>query len=390
MLPVSLPKFSLDFPYAYGQPAASASFRVEPEDFKVDETLGFQPVGEGEHVYLQVWKRGENTAWVAEKIAELAKVQVMDVGYCGRKDRHAVTTQWFSVYMPKKELEPDWFALNCETINNEAIHSETINSETIDDEAISNELINSTTINDDSIKSASLKNDSLKNSSLKNQSIKILSVSRHQHKLRRGDHETNRFIIRLRDVDVEDKLAFEQKIARVLTHGVPNYFGEQRFGRNANNLPEAHAILVDGKRIRDKQKRGLMLSAARSYLFNQVLAARVLANNWQELLGGEPEQFPSAPLWGRGRSTATDAALALEAEAMNAWAEWRDGLEHVGLLQERRALVLRPDAASWRWLDNDVELSFSLGSGEFATTVLRELAQLDSAVKTEAVSVWYS
>ena len=332
MQSLSSPEFSIDFPYAYGQPDVSASFRVEPEDFQVDESLGFEPVGEGEHVYLHVWKRGENTAWVAEKIAELARVKVMDVGYCGRKDRHAVTTQWFSVYLPKQELEPDWVVLNGET-------------------------------------------------------IKILAVSRHQHKLRRGDHETNSFIIRLRDFLVADKVAFEQKITGVLAQGVPNYFGEQRFGRNANNLPEAHAILVEGKRIRDKQKRGLMLSAARSYLFNQVLAARVLANNWQVLLAGEPEVFPSAPLWGRGRSAATYEALAIEVTAMNAWADWRDGLEHVGLSQERRALVLKPDAASWRWLDNDLELSFSLGSGEFATTILRELAALESAIKTEAVSV---
>ncbi len=332
MQSISSPEFSIDFPYAYGQPDANASFRVEPEDFQVDETLGFEPLGEGEHVYLHVWKRGENTAWVAEKIAELAQVKVMDVGYCGRKDRHAVTTQWFSVYLPKQELEPDWASLNSET-------------------------------------------------------IKILAISRHQHKLRRGDHETNRFIIRLRDFIVTDKSVFEQKIAQVLAQGVPNYFGEQRFGRNANNLPEAHAILVDGKRIRDKQKRGLMLSAARSYLFNQVLAARVLANNWQELLNGEPEVFPSAPLWGRGRSAATDDALVVEVAAMDAWAEWRDGLEHVGLSQERRALVLKPDAASWRWLENDLELSFSLGSGEFATTILRELTVLHSAIKTEAVSV---
>lgn len=332
MQPISSPEFSIDFPYAYGQPDASASFRVEPEDFQVDEALGFAPLGEGEHVYLHIWKRGENTAWVAEKIAELAQVKVMDVGYCGRKDRHAVTTQWFSIYLPKQELEPDWAALNSET-------------------------------------------------------IKILSISRHQHKLRRGDHESNRFIIRLRDFVVADKAAFEQKVTQVLAQGVPNYYGEQRFGRNANNLSEAHAILVEGKRIRDKQKRGLMLSAARSYLFNQVLAARVLANNWQELLNGEPEAFPSAPLWGRGRSAATDEALAVEVAAMNTWAQWRDGLEHVGLSQERRALVLKPDATSWRWLDNDLELSFSLGSGEFATTILRELTVLHSAIKTEAVSV---
>jgi len=326
------PTFSLDFPYAYGNPEATANFRVEPEDFQVDENLGFEPLGEGEHIYLRVWKRGENTAWVAEKIAELAKVAVMDVGYCGRKDRHAVTTQWFSVYLPKKEFESDWKLLNSD-------------------------------------------------------SIKILSVTRHQHKLRRGDHQTNQFIIRLRDLVVGNKQIFEQKLDAVLADGVPNYYGEQRFGNNANNLVEAHSILVEGKKIRDKQKRGLMLSAARSYLFNQVLAARVLAKSWKEMLSGEPEAFPSAPLWGRGRSAAGADTLAIESTAMDNWASWRDGLEHVGLSQERRSTILKPEAATWRWIEQDLEINFRLGSGEFATTILRELAVLHSGIKTEAALV---
>jgi len=332
-----LPTFSLDFPYAYGQPDISAEFRTEPEDFQVYEHLGFEPCGEGEHVYLHISKRGENTAWVAEKIAEIAHVLPMDVGYCGRKDRHAVTTQWFSVYLPKVDVEPKWLSLNSD-------------------------------------------------------SIQVLHVARHQHKLRRGDHQSNEFVIRLRnlsavDLSAVDKLSFGQKVEKIFAQGVPNYFGEQRFGRNANNLPEAHAVLVEGRRMRDKQKRGLFLSAARSYLFNQVLAARVLAANWQTLLPGEPEQFPTAPLWGRGRSAAADEAAELEKFVMADWAQWCDGLEHAGLQQERRALILMPENASLRWLENDLELSFSLGSGEFATTILRELAILQSAIKTDNNSV---
>src|SRR4051812_39511626 len=126
--------FPIDFPRAFGDLNASADFRVEPQDFQVDEFLGFEPSGQGEHVCLQIRKRGENTAWVAEKIAELAKVAVMDVGYCGRKDRHAVTTQWFSVYLPKVDVEPTWESLNSD-------------------------------------------------------SIQVLAIARHQQKLRRGDHE---------------------------------------------------------------------------------------------------------------------------------------------------------------------------------------------------------
>jgi tRNA pseudouridine13 synthase len=316
--------YSIAFPYAYGQPEATAKFRVEPEDFQVYEHLGFEPCGEGEHVYLQIKKRDENTAWVAQKIAELASLALMDVGFCGRKDRHAVTTQWFSVYLKKAATEPNWAQLN-------------------------------------------------------SASIQVLQVQRHQHKLRRGDHQANQFIIRLRDVVVANKNAFEQKLTNLLSQGAPNYFGEQRFGRNANNLPEAHALLVEGKRMRDKQKRGLYLSAARSYLFNQVLAARVEAGNWQTVLTGEPDAFPTGPLWGRGRSLASSHTLEMEATALAGWVGWCHGLEHAGLQQERRALVLLPEAASWCWLDKDLELSFTLGSGEFATTVLRELSILTLA-----------
>lgn len=315
-------EFSLDFPLAYGALTARGEFRSVPEDFQVDEELGYEPSGTGEHVFLQVRKRGENTAWVAEKIAAVAGVNHNDVGYCGRKDRHAVTTQWFSIYLPKpaESGAPDWLLLNSD-------------------------------------------------------SIQILAVSRHQHKLRRGEHQRNHFVIRLRNLQTSDRDLLAEKINHIFAQGVPNYFGEQRFGHGGNNLREAQAILVDGKRYKDKQKRGLMLSAARSYLFNQVLAARVKANNWLQLLEGESET-PTAPLWGRGRSKVSGEVEALEAQVLSTWSDWANGLEHSGLLQERRSLVLLPESASWRWLGADLELSFALSAGEFATSVLHEMVEL--------------
>lgn len=315
-------EFSLEFPRAYGALTAAAIFRAQPEDFQVDEELGYVPSGTGEHVFLHIVKRGENTAWVAGKIAELANVSVTDVGYCGRKDRHAVTAQWFSVYLPKAP-EPDWTLLNTE-------------------------------------------------------SIQLLSVSRHQTKLRRGEHQQNNFVIRLRDVQTEDRSLLQQKIDTVFAQGVPNYFGEQRFGLGGNNLREAEAILVGGKRYRDKQKRGLMLSAARSYLFNQVLAARVLAQNWASIIDGEINSQTSGPLWGRGRPLVSGALLELEQNVLANWAAWCDGLEHAGLSQERRALQLIPRNTRWSWVDNDLVLHFSLDAGEFATAILHELVQLQN------------
>lgn len=320
-------QFSLDFPRAYGSLTASAIFRAHPEDFQVDEDLGYVPSGSGEHVFLHVCKRGENTAWVAGKIAELADVSVTDVGYCGRKDRHAVTAQWFSVYLPKAP-EPEWTMLNTE-------------------------------------------------------SIQLLSASRHDHKLRRGEHQQNNFVIRLRDVQTLSRELLQQKIVTVFTQGVPNYFGEQRFGLGGNNLNEAESILVAGKRYRDKQKRGLMLSAARSYLFNQVLAARVLANSWANMAAGEVCSQPSGPLWGRGRPLVSAELLELEQEALSDWASWCDGLEHAGLSQERRALQLIPRESMYSWDGNDLVLQFSLDAGEFATAILRELAELHQSQSGE-------
>ena len=315
-------EFSLEFPRAYGELTASAVFRLQPEDFQVDEDLGYVPSGEGEHVFLHICKRGENTAWVAEKIAEVAGVNVTDVGYCGRKDRHAVTAQWFSVYLPKG-VEPDWTLINT-------------------------------------------------------QSIHLLSASRHQHKLRRGEHQQNHFVIRLRNIQTNDRNQLQKKIETIFVKGVPNYFGEQRFGRGGNNLQEAEAILLSGKRYRDKQKRGLMLSAARSYLFNQVLAARVKANNWCEQLEGEVESLPSGPLWGRGRPLVSGTLLELEQAALADWAQWCDGLEHAGLSQERRSLQLLPKNGRADWAENDLILHFSLNAGEFATSVLHEIAVLEN------------
>lgn len=320
-------EFSLDFPRAYGALSAAAIFRAQPEDFQVDEDLGYVPSGSGEHVFLHVCKRGENTAWVAGKIAELANVNVTDVGYCGRKDRHAVTAQWFSVYLPKAP-EPDWTLLN-------------------------------------------------------SNSIQILSVSRHQHKLRRGEHQQNSFVIRLRNVQTEDRDLLQQKIVTIFAQGVPNYFGEQRFGIGGNNLNEAEAILVGGKRYRDKQKRGLMLSAARSYLFNQVLAARVRLNNWVTLLDGDVSLQSSGPLWGRGRPLVSGVLLELEQSALTDWSSWCDGLEHAGLSQERRALQLIPRNSGYKWVNDDLVLQFSLDSGEFATAILREIAELQQSPADE-------
>lgn len=328
--------FNIDFPQAYGVAVCRAQVRAQPEDFQVEELLpdDFAFTGTGEHLCLLIRKRGENTRWVARQLAASVDVAELDIGYCGLKDRRAITTQWFSV----------------PTAATAAPALGTLDAE-------------------------------------------VLELRRHQTKLRRGEHAGNRFRIRLRDVQGE-RAAIERRLA-LIALGVPNYFGAQRFGIDGGNLPAADRLLQQlgserdsrqngprhggrkskgrksSARIGDDARNGLYLSAARSWLFNLVLAERVRTGCWQQPLAGE--SIPEGPLWGRGRPVAVAAVAALEQGVLSAWQHWQHPLEHVGLTQERRPLVLRPRAFSWRWDDADLVLGFELDRGAFATAVLLEL-----------------
>ena len=323
--------FSLDFSHALGTPTSTAVLRQTVQDFKVTEDLGFEPSGAGEHVFLHIRKRGENTQWLAGQIARFAGVDKRDVGFSGLKDRWAETTQWFSVYLPKGP-EPDWqdFAAGTEA------------------------------------------------------DMDLLRVARHHQKLRRGEHASNRFTIRLAELEPADDL--KQRLEMIAEQGVPNYFGEQRFGREGNNLILAAEWLEQGKRIKARNLRGMVMSAARSWLFNQVLARRVAVDNWRQAIDGDALSetgMPTGPLWGRGRSITQGGAAELEQKVLAPWEAWTNGLEHCGLNQERRSLVLQPENFEWQLHDNALTVSFALPPGQFATAVLREIARLRIEPKVE-------
>ncbi len=338
-LPTSLP----DWPRALGTPEASAQVRACPEDFRVDEQRDGEPDGEGEHLLLHIRKRNRNTDEVARALARCARVRARDVSYCGLKDRVAVTTQWFSVWLPGKP-DPDW-------------------------------------------------------SPILGEDLELLSQVRTRRKLQRGGLRGNQFTLVLREVQ-GDRAALEERLATVVEHGVPNYFGEQRFGREGSNLAAAEAMF-GGRRVKDRHRRGLYLSAARSLLFNEVLAARVRDVSWGRALPGEALQLagsrsffvaediddeiaarlasgdvlPSGPLWGRGELPSVAAARAAEEAVLATHGDFREGLEKAGLKQERRALRLPVADLGWQWLDGgqDLQLTFSLPAGCYATAVLREL-----------------
>ena len=308
------------WPNAYPASGASATLKRLNEDFIVTELPLQLPSGEGEHIWLDIEKNGANTAFVAQQLAEAAGVSDRDVGYAGLKDRYAITRQWFSIYFPKGET-PDLTQLQ---------HPE----------------------------------------------FKVLSQSRHVKKLRPGDLQGNRFRIVLRDV-TGDRDAIEANLQAVSSQGVPNYFGAQRFGFDGGNVEQGRAMLAREIRVRNPKKKGIYLSAVRSFVFNEVLALRMQQGLWGQTLPGDVMDEagrPTGPLWGRGRVTTTDQAQALEHGVAERHASLCDGMEHAGLDQDRRALVARPVDLSWQWLQADqLELTFSLPAGNYATSVLNEI-----------------
>ena len=313
------------WPNAYPASGASATLKLLNEDFIVTELPQQLPSGAGEHIWLDIEKNGANTAFVAQQLAEAAGVQLMDVGYAGLKDRYAITRQWFSIYLPKGET-PDLTQLQ---------HPE----------------------------------------------FKVLSQSRHVKKLRPGDLLGNRFRIVLRDVTGGPGAidALESNLKFVASQGVPNYFGAQRFGFDGGNVEQGRAMLAREIRVRNPKKKGIYLSAVRSFVFNEVLALRIQQGLWGKTLPGDvmdESGRPTGPLWGRGRVSTTDQAQTLENGVAERHATLCDGMEHAGLDQDRRALVASPVDMSWEWLQADqLALTFSLSAGNYATSVLNELLQ---------------
>jgi tRNA pseudouridine13 synthase len=314
------------WPNAYPASGASAALKRLNEDFIVTELPLQPPSGEGEHIWLDIEKDGANTAFVAQQLAQAAGVQEMDVGYAGLKDRYAITRQWFSIYLPNGKGNG--------------------NGETPD------------------------------LTHLQHPEFKVLSQSRHVKKLRRGDLRGNRFRIVLRDVN-GDRDAIEANLEAVASQGVPNYFGAQRFGHDGGNVEQGRAMLARELRVRHPKKKGLYLSAVRSFVFNEVLALRIQQGLWGKRLPGDVVDEagrPTGPLWGRGRVVSTDQALALEMGVAERHATLCHGMEHAGLDQERRALVVSPAGMSWEWPQADqLVLMFSLPTGSYATSVLNEI-----------------
>ncbi|RMR03925.1 tRNA pseudouridine synthase D [Pseudomonas savastanoi pv. glycinea] len=344
-------------PQAYGQPLGSAVLKATAEDFQVDEVLDIPLSGDGEHLWLWVEKRGLNTEEAARRLARAAGVQLRTVSYAGLKDRQALTRQWFSIQLPGK-ADPDL-------------------------------------------------------SSAENETLKILQSTRHKRKLQRGAHAANGFTLRLTRLNA-DKDALNARLELIAKAGIPNYFGAQRFGYQGGNLGEARDYAARQALPEQRAVRSRLLSTARSYLFNQVLASRVADGSWQVAQVGDLLAFtdsrsffpagenecsdprlaildlhPTGPQWGEGPSPASGATAALENDVANRESALRDWLTRAGMEHERRILRLPIGRLTWHYPEPDIlQLEFVLPPGCFATVLVRELVDLAPVGQTDSSCVF--
>lgn len=306
-----------DWARALGEPLFTCRIRSTPDDFVVTERLVIEFSGEGEHDWLWVEKRGANTAWVADQLAKHAGVSSRDVGYAGLKDRHAITKQWFSIRRPSGD-GTDWSTFAAE-------------------------------------------------------GVEVSEQHRNHRKLKRGAHRGNTFQIALRgeDVDGLDE-QLNERLLRIAEGGVPNYFGEQRFGREAGNIELGRAVLA-GKRF-PRNKRSIGISALRSLEFNDELSTRVVDGTWNQILVDD-----TANLDGSGSVFAVDELTAELEQRCNELDIHPCGtlpaLDKIGVKAAHRPLRMRVGEIGWQRKDDAIWLEFQLPKGSFATTVLRELVR---------------
>lgn len=332
--------------YAFGGPEVIGQIKACPQDFRVSENMEIVPTGDGEHHWLHISKTKCNTDQVAKALAKFAKVAHRDVGYSGMKDFFAVTSQWFSVWLPGSK-QPNWSEFDLAGVT-------------------------------------------------------IEHATRHVRKIKRGTHKSNSFQIQLSGID-GSVAPLMQTIELIKDQGVPNYFGPQRFGRNADNMNQVLAILKGGKRPKNRNLHSLLLSAARSWIFNKVVSARVEQQSWQALLEREPacldgsnsvfisdaaadetqrlaslDIHPSAPMWGQGYERfMIDSPVTHDWElaVLKGEQELCEGLERLRLDYQRRSVRTHVRNLQAQINEQGVVVSFQLQRGQFATSVLRELVQ---------------
>ncbi|CAA0101389.1 tRNA pseudouridine synthase D [BD1-7 clade bacterium] len=339
-------EYPLNVSRAYPVPDVTGTLKAVPEDFVVEEQLGFEPSGEGEHLWLWVEKRELTTQAVIGDLARQLGVARRDIGYSGLKDKIAVTRQWFSVPWPIKKESPD---------------------------------IPGT------------------------ERWSLQAMARHDRKLKRGVHKTNAFKLRITQIEGDHNLV-DERLALIQQQGFPNYFGEQRFGFGGANVKKAERMFAGALKCK-RAERSIYLSAVRSWFFNQYLSERIARSDWCRSIDGDcfslagtgsvfgPEdsnqeldqRLLDGDIHIAGPMVGERSRLAAEALAIQQQVEQRADQLKQGLLDARmesalRALRVIPLEMTWQWEGDALSIAFVLPTGAFATALVREMIQVNGAL----------
>ena len=332
----------LELAYLQTAPKQTALLKAECADFIVKEELGYDMSGDGEFVAVRVRKIDNNTIFVGEKLASFCGVSARNMSYAGLKDRKAITEQWFCIQMPGKPT-PDF-------------------------------------------------------SQFQMDGVEILDVTRHNRKIRTGSLDGNHFDILLRNATESDELKVRLEIVKHL--GFPNYFTEQRFGRDGHNLTEAMRWAAGEIKVKDRKKRSFYLSAARSEVFNLVvservklrLATQILPNDILQLKGTHSwfkadqnedlnalqvrlenrDILLTAPLIGEIEQNSND----IENQIVAQHHALHDLMKQERLKPARRPLLMQAENFSWQFEPAGLRLKFYLPAGSYATALVRELVNV--------------
>ena len=325
-------------------PKQTALLKAECADFVVKEQLGYNMSSDGEFVAVKVRKTDCNTLFVGEQLAKFAGISARNMSYAGLKDRKAVTEQWFSLQMPGQPT-PDFSQFSLE-------------------------------------------------------GVEILDVTRHQRKIRIGSLQGNHFEILLRNVEETDEL--KVRLDFLAKNGFPNYFTEQRFGRDGNNLTQALRWANGEIKVKDRNKRSFYLSAARSEIFNLIVAKRIELGLAQQVLNGDILQLNgshswfvvdesedlaqlqqrlvqqdvllTAPLIGEEEKSAVDFEHEIFAQHQALF----DLMRQERMKAARRAILMQPQHFQWQFEPNGLRLQFALPAGSYATALIRELVNVEN------------
>ena len=325
-------------------PKQTALLKAECADFVVKEQLGYDMSGDGEFVAVKVRKTDCNTLFVGEQLAKFAGISARNMSYAGLKDRKAVTEQWFSLQMPGQPT-PDFSQFSLE-------------------------------------------------------GVEILDVTRHQRKIRIGSLQGNHFEILLRNTEETDEL--KERLDFLAKNGFPNYFTEQRFGRDGNNLTQALCWANGEINVKDRNKRSFYLSAARSEIFNLIVAKRIELGLAQQVLNGDILQLNgshswfmvdksedlaqlqqrlaqqdvllTAPLIGEEEKSAVDFEHEIFAQHQALFSLMRQER----MKAARRPILMQPQQFQWQFEPNGLRLKFYLPAGSYATALIRELVNVEN------------